>query len=59
MSLLGCVANTKNIQNLLLLHSSWGFGPGHGHATDILWVEKCAATHSSKDAYPAVTLSTF
>ena len=49
----------KNIQNLLLLHSCWGLGPGHVHATDIFWVEKCAAMHSSKDVYPAIILSTF
>ena len=57
--LLGCAANTKNIQNLLLLHSSWGLEAGHVHATDIFWVEKCAAMHSSKDVYPAIIVSTF
>ena len=29
------------------------------HATDIFWVKKCATMHSSKDAYPAILLSTF
>ena len=55
----GCLANTKNIQNLVLLHSCWGLGPGHVHATDIFWVEKCTAMHSSKDVYPPIIVSTF
>ena len=57
--LLGCIANTKNIQNLLLLHSSWGLWVIPGDAPDIFWVEKCVPMHSSKDVYPAIILLTF
>ena len=57
--LLGCSAITKNIQNLLLLQSSWGLWLIPGHAADIFWVEKCAPINSSKDVYPAIIFLTF
>ena len=47
--LLEYIKNTKNIWNLLLLHSSWGVLLIPGHAPDIFGVESCDAMHSSKN----------